>query len=132
MKILLLAVLAAAMLSGCASEGLKKEAASFNFGTAPASDQVAASVPAFFNNVLIDPFSAHYQYSAPYKAWLKAGLIQGGGVAWEGWAVDVAVNAKNRMGGYTGWQPYHVAFSNGVPVNAYPVQAVDVLWYRVQ
>lgn len=134
MKIRIIAAFCGTLaVTGCASADMQKQAASFNFGAPPTADQVEKSVPAYFTNVLIDPFSAHYQYGVPYKAWLKAGLIQGGGIAWEGWAVDVNVNAKNRLGGYTGWQPYHVAFTGGIPVNAFPITpGPDVLWYRMQ
>lgn len=48
-------------------------------------------------------------------------------------AVDVQVNAKNRLGAYTGWRPYHVTFSGGVPTNAYEWTpgAPDVLWHLI-
>jgi len=63
--------------------------------------------------VLKDPESARYRFGTPKKAYVNEGLAYGGGVAWYGWLVDVAVNAKNSFGGYTGAKPYVALFKNG-------------------
>ncbi len=54
---------------------------------------------------LIDSESARYKF--PKQPVLQSGL---GG---KQYTVPFAVNAKNRLGGYTGFKPYRAFFING-------------------
>lgn len=57
---------------------------------------------------LLDPYSAMYEnWRGPVKNW----VVEWGRYTF-GWAVCVDVNAKNRMGGYTGRKPYFVFIRN--------------------
>jgi hypothetical protein len=52
---------------------------------------------------LYDPYSAKLRFlTRPKKAYFNEGLIYGGDVKAVGHAAKVAVNAKNRLGGYVG------------------------------
>lgn len=129
MRSIIVALVLALMAAGCATNMPAPNFAS-NFGTPPTN--IEAAVKAHFNDILFDPFTAHYEIGTPYKAYLRAGLIQGGGIAWQGWAVDVRVNAKNRMGGYVGWTLYHATFDGNTVVDAFEYEPVDVLFHRVE
>jgi hypothetical protein len=63
----------------------------------------------YMHSVLFDPYSAHYYWSnPPRKAWMnRIGTI------YFGWAVECAINAKNRMGGYVGAQTYQFLLRDG-------------------
>jgi hypothetical protein len=52
---------------------------------------------------LIDPFSARYEISKPRRGIFDCGKS---GKSEAHWMVPVLVNAKNRLGGYTGWTQY--------------------------
>lgn len=62
---------------------------------------------------LIDPESARFRFGAPLKAYGNEGLIHGGKIAFVGYVLPVAVNAKNRMGGYVGFEPWFCGFETG-------------------
>ena len=72
----------------------------------PVPEDPEGLVRAYFHDRLYDPMSAVYELESPRKAAMNAGLIQGGRVAWYGYGVRVKLNAKNRMGGYTGFDFY--------------------------
>lgn len=66
----------------------------------------------FISNRLIDPDSARYSnWIEPAKAW---GIDSSRGINIFGYRVCVDVNAKNRMGGYTGRKPYYILIREGV------------------
>jgi hypothetical protein len=80
-------------------------------GGPPSSSQIEADIKAVMKTQLFDPYSAVYEFGAPYagKAW---GGAFGGG--WKyGYIVEYTVNAKNRFGGYVGAKPYTAVFQNG-------------------
>ncbi len=114
-------------LAGCAASNAHKF---FAYGPEPTVEQIEETTKSLFQRALIDPWSAHYEYGKPYKAYYLYPLISGGGVNWQGWAVDVRVNSKNRMGGYAGWTVYHVGFTQGRAVNAWEAQETEVLFQR--
>jgi TPR repeat protein len=63
---------------------------------------------------LFDPFSARYRMSKPYKAYTRYAPIMGGSTAQYGYVVDVAVNAKNKLGAYVGEQRFRLFIKNGL------------------
>lgn len=76
-----------------------------------------------FELILFDPFSAQYKLvSGPEKWYSRKAPIAGGGVNILGYRVVILVNAKNRMGGYVGWQKYTVLIRNGQVVQSWEGQ----------
>jgi len=65
----------------------------------------------YFEDSLIDPFSAHIKIGEPQQYSYRDSLIEGRKVH-AGYAVPARVNAKNRMGGYVGWKDYIFLFRN--------------------
>ena len=84
-----------------------------DYAFGPAPDNHEEKIKSHFNLVLKDPASADYRIGAPYQAYQQEGIFAGGGIQWADYAVDVYINAKNSFGGYTGFTPYLVYFSNG-------------------
>jgi len=115
-------------LAGCVGSA-SVPTPSTDFGPPPTD--IESSVKTYFEHTLIDPFSAHYEFGVPYKAYEIAPLIAGGGIEWQGWAVGVRVNSKNRFGGYVGWTTYHAFFKGNTVVEAYEEQEIDVLFHRI-
>jgi hypothetical protein len=92
-------------LVGCAVP--QAELADADYGTYPTNYE--SRIRNYFEMSLIDPESARYRFGEPYKGAVYKGLVNGGG--WQfGYGVDCTVNAKNRMGGYTGQQPHTFFF----------------------
>ena len=62
---------------------------------------------------LRDPYTAHYRFTEPRKAYFTNGfdVSKGLGVAGVGYLEIVYVNAKNGFGGYTGEQPMYFTIS---------------------
>jgi hypothetical protein len=95
------------LLSGC----FARPDPGAHYGELPSDYQTQAV--AYFQDVLKDPDSAKYQFGTPRRAYGNNGLVYGGNVAFTGWAVPVAINAKNSFGGYTGFEPFLVIFVDG-------------------
>lgn len=100
------------MLTGCAAPP-----PNVDYGPPPTNFQ--APIKAYFDLVLKDPESARYRFGPPVPGYSNAGLIYGGGVAHVGYIVDVAVNAKNSFGGYTGNKFYSAVFERGQLVDVF-------------
>ncbi len=88
-------------LAGCALNPSPQQFAAADPGPFP--DNYQQIVVADFAQTLFDPYSAVFQIGAPSKGWAR----------WldkvtYGWAVCGTVNAKNRLGGYVGAQPFFV------------------------
>jgi len=84
---------------------------SLDFGEAP-RDPLESAKP-LFDNELKDPSSAQYRLLNTFTGYCKQGWARGNGLDWVGYAANIAVNAKNSYGGYTGYQVYTVLFVNG-------------------
>lgn len=102
-------------VAGCATIGpppTAEELATADFGPAP--EDYETQINAHFAEVLFDPFSARYEFGKPQKAWWgnTGGMIYPRNIHYA-WRVDVRVNAKNRMGGYTGWKRERFYFRDG-------------------
>lgn len=76
----------------------------------PPPTAILESVKSAAQTYLKDPASAYYQIGNVFPAYCKNGWLSGGGVAWQGWAVNVLINARNSYGGYTGYQAHTVLF----------------------
>ena len=62
---------------------------------------------------LIDPESARFQFEGTRMSWRSHK-----GKAYGCYIIKVWVNAKNRMGGYAGRQPYWFAIRDGVIISS--------------
>lgn len=79
-----------------------------DMGIAPSN--IMSGVQDIAQGYLKDPYSAQYQIGAVYPGYCKAGWLNGNGISWKGWAVNVLINARNSYGGYTGYQSHTVLF----------------------
>jgi hypothetical protein len=105
-----LVTLGAVTLAACATS-FQPLPADYNFGPPPKDTEPA--IRAFFETRLFDADSARYQLGDVFAGQCNEGLLYGGGVSWAGWAQNIMINAKNRFGGYVGYQPYTVLFQGG-------------------
>ena len=70
----------------------------------PAPEDPMGSIKRLMIDELRDPDSAQYKFLGIHPARCKAGWLNGG-KDWYGYAASIEVNAKNGMGGYTGFKP---------------------------
>lgn len=106
MKRLLLLCLALCAVAGCASvpRPTMEEFQSANFGNVPMKYE--ETIKNIFNKSLYDPYSAHFVFGKPYKAY----FTKRNQPITYGYNVDMTVNGKNMMGGYVGATPYRFFF----------------------
>jgi len=98
------------LVAGCATMPTQQEIANLNYG-APLTIDYQSVIRNYFEKVLFDPYSAHYNFGNPQTYWLKQPPLLGGGL-YAGYMVFVGVNAKNRMGGYVGMKEYGFLFKD--------------------
>ena len=108
----LVAVLAAALLSGCASAPTAQQQMAADYG-AP-MDQEAAQTQAktYLDARLRDPYSAVYTWGPIEKGYIEAAPLVGQKMEF-GYLLNVTVNSKNAFGGYTGAKAYQFFFRDG-------------------
>jgi len=87
---------------GCTPSELQvKKIKNADYGNYPKDYE--SLVKKHYEYVLFDPESVRYKsITKPKKAYLKDAPISGGNPKLFGYFVNVCMNAKNRMGGYTG------------------------------
>lgn len=79
-----------------------------DFGPDPADP--VAETKLLMTDLLRDPDGARYRFVSVHQAHCKGGLA---GKEWYGYAASVDINATNAMGGYSGYRPYTILFTNG-------------------
>jgi hypothetical protein len=84
-----------------------EELAQLNYGVSPTGYE--AKIKKYFDDVLVDPHSAVYEFDKPKKYWFREPERRRSQV-YVGYVVKVKVNAKNRMGGYAGKQLWGFIF----------------------
>ena len=101
-----------ALLAGCATTKLTSEqAAKADYGEFPTEyDKV---IKEHFSRSLFDPYSAHYRIGFPTQGFSTKAPIVGGGPDQYGYLVNVAINAKNKFGGYVGEKQFRVLIRDG-------------------
>ena len=77
-----------------------------DIGVEPTFEQIKLEVEARTADLLVDPESARFKY--PYMT-----VEQRGSKHPNGWATCAMVNARNSMGGYTGYQIVLIRFVQG-------------------
>lgn len=101
------------VLTACATGPTSEEIASADYGPKPENPQSVAEE--WIKERLIDPESARFDHLPLRQGYSR---LMGAGTEF-GWVQCGTVNAKNRMGGYTGRQQYFVTIRNGVVVQGY-------------
>lgn len=109
MRKIIMTFLSVFLIAGCAS-GFQKITASQITDKEPTNYEIKAKE--YYKFKLFDYESARFEIGKPFKAYLNEGFAYGGKVEWSGWAVRVKVNAKNRLGGYTGYKDNIIFFKN--------------------
>ena len=105
------------LLADCVSLSPQQKAKLDNL---PPPSGYKEKIKAILDAELRDPYTAHYRYTEPRKAYFTNGFdISKPGVAGVGYAETVYVNAKNGFGGYTGEQPMFFTISETGDVNEF-------------
>ncbi|MBX3325749.1 MAG: hypothetical protein U0223_11720 [Nitrospira sp.] len=94
---------------GCVTPVTPEQITNADYGTVSPTYQ--DSIKKYMEGVLFDPYSAHYRFfGEPAKGYAYlSGTIH---PPTFGYLVHVGINAKNRMGGYVGEQPYRFFLKN--------------------
>lgn len=93
----LVMVLLLASLAGCATK-TQEEIDALDYGPYPT--QYEQIVKDYMDDVLFDPYSAHYVFHGePTHQYRSGRLLEDDAYGWGG---TVSINAKNRYGGYVG------------------------------
>lgn len=110
MKKLLISILAAISLAGCAAAPTNEEAAAADYGSYP--DDYQQIVKSHMEGILKDPDSAKYQFlDTPQKAWNSIGGLK------FGYAVCARINAKNSYGAYIGYKTSYFLIRNNTVIH---------------
>ena len=109
------ASLAFIILAGCTYGPTQDEITYGRYGEAPDQTKAEERAKSFFDDHLKDPESARYQFSQAYKGWMYSNRFEGS-IFYAGYIVEAKVNAKNTLGGYTGWNIYRLLFNGGALV----------------
>ena len=98
------------LLPGCVSAPTKEELANADYGECPIRYETI--IKAKMEGILFDPESARYQFEPPQKSYAYVFENENSpfGKVVYGWQVKTLINAKNRLGGYTGFQLYTFLF----------------------
>ncbi len=115
-RFLMLIGAAGLLLTGCVTNsGPNKEViAGLNYGD-PITIDYQEVIKKDFDRVSKTPVATLYKFNDPVKYWYRDPALLGGTVI-TGYAVKVQVDARNSLGGDTGYQPYIFIFHNNVIV----------------
>lgn len=100
-------------LAGCLTANPPKpeEVSAAEYGTKPSTTEMVSAVKNYMSKRLIDPYSAVYECSTPSKSWVIGGSGSEGNVEFNrtyfGYFSNCTINAKNKLGGYTGSKEYY-------------------------
>ena len=106
----LLAILAVLFIAGCVQRPTAEQIAAADHGAYP--EQYETLIKSYYEGILIDPTSPIYTFEAPQKGYIAASILHDVPTTF-GWRVCGTINAKNRMGGYTGRKPFYALIRNG-------------------
>lgn len=105
------AALALFLLTGCATPISPETLANADYGSPPPKNYKEL-IKKEISPALLDPYSAHYEFSSPSKGYTRNAPMWGTTEMF-GWKVCGTINAKNRFGAYVGSTPFFVLFKNG-------------------
>jgi len=98
-------------LAACATGPTAAQMATADYGPPPPENHQQA-IKDWFAERLIDPTSPLYSFRNPVQGYTKDSPLYGTQLQF-GWIVCGAVNAKNRLGGYVGREPFFTLFKDG-------------------
>lgn len=108
MKQILISILVL-FLTACAGTQIKPEdIRNANFESRPTQAEAETKIRAHLETVLIDPDSLRLSCNAPRKGWGRDNMFD---KPIFGYLVVCSVNAKNRLGGYTGAKRHSYMFN---------------------
>jgi len=113
------------VLSGCATMPSREKIANLDYGATISIDYEQA-IKQHCGNVLFDPYSAVYEFHPPQQYWLQQPPLLGGKLI-AGYMVFVDINAKNRMGGYTGTKKWGFLFRNNSIIKVVDPDEMDLM-----
>lgn len=77
-----------------------------------------------FQRVLRYPEDTSYRLGRPARGYMNQGLLRGGGVAWQGWLVDVDVETRQKLTGHRSARHYIVRLRDGEVVDVHTDDAL--------
>ncbi len=110
MKRVAAALATAAILTGCVSMPSQQDIDSATY--VPVPDNYQELIKEDMGKILIDPYTAMYEFTSPRKGALPVSRFKGQQPI-IGYVVCGTVNSKNQMGGYAGRLPFAYAFNDG-------------------
>jgi len=121
-KLMLTICLVALFVGGCATTPTAGQLANEDYGPYP--EQYQDIIKNHFMGTLIDPESVRFRFGEnPTRGWLAvftdASTPFEKDFGWKnkfGWRGKVSVNAKNRMGGYTGFKEFTYLIKYGIVI----------------
>lgn len=114
----LLAVITCLLVSSCSTVPTAEELSSADFGEPIEQTQAEDLAAQFLMRRLKDPMSAQCMWAPVKKDWFRHAVASGGRVVY-GYILEAQVNARNEMGGYTGFKKYTFIFRNGMLTSVY-------------
>lgn len=104
-----LMILLAFVLAGCASKPTNSDIRNAYFGEKPNQQEKLQIINEYVSRDLIDPESLRLKCAQPRKGWARPFFSK---PVTFGYVFACDVNAKNRMGGYTGGELYVFLFND--------------------
>ena len=98
-------------------------------GYGPAPKRYVHLIKRHFVRALDYPEDARFAFRRPVRGYMNYGLLRGGGVAWQGWLVDVKVETDRLMGEEARVEQLVVRVRGGEVID---VHAGDDLLHRVE
>lgn len=114
-------------LFACASNGAPRpeEARTAYFSEKPTKQETESKINRYLEQTLFDPYTAKVSCSQPTeKAWISYNMFQ---KPLYGYLVKCDINAKNRMGGYTGLTEYWFVFNGSEFQHVDPVRGMGLI-----
>lgn len=112
MKRLHLTIIAAALLTSCASQPTAQQNATADHGPYPANYQQI--VRDYIAKSFFDPYSVRdVQIQKPTKGWFTGAPMFGEPAQYYGWEIIFTANGKNRLGAYAGLQKIDLLVRDG-------------------
>lgn len=126
LKVLILAAMSF-FLSACASNGAPRseEARMADFSEKPTKQETESKINRYLEQTLFDPYTAKVSCSQPTeKSWISNNMFN---KPRYGFLVKCDINAKNRMGGYTGLTEYWFVFNGSEFGHVDPVRGMGLV-----
>lgn len=113
------------LATGCAPlEPSVEQLHAANYGPQPKREDAIAQIVAYEKQRLIDPDSARFEFADdPQQQWETDG-----NKFYFGYQMFYTINARNRMGGYTGKRLYAMFFFNGKAIHSHEASENGEVW----